>query len=107
MSSLEQFINGCVKSVGMNDVGCIPSGTMVYYDEIEILEEQEKEMSMKVFEYCITDFNDVGDAVVLVGPELIVIEAEDNQANLALLRIGQRHADIITPESTVLVRPFC
>lgn len=70
-------------------------------------EEQEKEMNTKVFEYCITDFNDDGDAVVLIGPGLIIIEAEDNQANLAFLRIGQRHADEITPESTVLIRPFC
>lgn len=70
-------------------------------------EEQEKEMKTKVFEYCITDFNGDGDAIILVGPELIVIEAEGNQENLVLVQIGQRHADEITPESTVLVRPFC
>ena len=85
-----------------------PVETFVLYNDFFINpNEQENEMKTEVFEYCITDFSKDGDAVVLVGPELIVVEAKDNQANLALLRIGQRHSDVITPESTVLVRPFC
>lgn len=87
-----------------------PAGTMYTYDEIEILRKQEKEMNVantQVFEYCIVNFNEDGSPYVAKGPELIVTIGEEAPRDVALLRIGSKHADVINDDSEVRIRPFC
>jgi len=91
----------------------IPIGTIVTYGEIELfknLNEQENKMEVantKVFEYCIINFDEDGAPEVVVGPEVIATLGEENPRDVALLRIGREHADIITDDSEVQIRPFC
>lgn len=65
-------------------------------------------MKTEVFEYCIIDINeDTGYREAIIGPEIIVVEGGENQRDTALLKIGQRHAEEITVDSEILIRPFC
>ena len=93
----------------VSPIGCIPVGTIVSRDDFFINpEEQEKEMKTEVFEYCIVGYDeDIDNSTITVGPEVIVIEGEENRRDNALLKIGQRHAGIITEDSEILIRPFC
>lgn len=69
--------------------------------------EQEKTMNTKIFEYCIINFDNDGIPNVVVGPEVIAILGEEYPRDTALLKIGQKHFDIINENFEVQIRPFC
>lgn len=105
----ESMYGGINITYGIKENGTLIE-TVVTYDEIEKLKEQENEMELvntKVFEYCIINFHDDGAPEVVVGPEVIATLGEENPRDATLLRIGRRHADIINDDSEVQIRPFC
>jgi len=84
--------------------------TMSCYDEFSKIKERENKMSVPntaVFEYCIINFDKEGAPFIAVGPFVIAFIGEENSRDVALFRIGREHADIITDDSEVQIRPFC